>query len=174
MSSVPKGKREKHDFITSHKMYEIRRTITELAINDFGYDKEKLEERIKRFEQRTIDIDNKEKLVEKWRLKNESYYADFVQEETLITRQLLRDIVSEFELGNSIFPSGEFKTIELNEKRIHLDLCIGKVYCLKQELQYIAETLPCDINKYEHLSDQLKELAGLVKGVRRSANKYID
>ena len=38
MSGVPKSCRKKHDFETPHKLRALRKTITELAINDFGYD----------------------------------------------------------------------------------------------------------------------------------------
>ena len=82
MSSVPKSRREKHDFLANHKLKQIRKRITELAINDFGYDKEKLEKQIQRFSEHIGEFEGKEETIRKKREKNVSFYADFVEEET--------------------------------------------------------------------------------------------
>ena len=181
MSSVPKSRREDHDFMASHNLREIRKRITELAVNDFGYDKDRLEEKIKKFEDGlNIEPERKKEIVERMRKKNESYYADFVEEETKETRAILRKVVQEFELGNSIFPSGDTKYMEFCEKRKHLDEAIGWLFCLKQELQYIAETLPGDKNRFASLAGdpnndggEIEKEISLIKGVRRAANKFL-
>ena len=90
MSSVPKSKRKKHDFETPHKLHNLRLKVTELAINDFGYDKQKMEEKIHRFETGLFDFERKAEAVARMRQKNEKYYTDFVQEETVITRDMIR------------------------------------------------------------------------------------
>ena len=173
MSSVPKSRREKHDFLANHKLKQIRKRITELAINDFGYDKEKLEKQIQRFSEHIGEFEGKEETIRKKREKNVSFYADFVEEETIITRQILRDAVFEFELGNSIFPSGEALLVEYCERRKHLNNAIGHLNCLKQELCFIAETLPGDKNRYDNITAEIKEEIALIKGVRKAANKYL-
>ena len=184
MSSVPKSKREDHDFMADHNLRELRKRITELAINDFGYDRDRLEEKIKKFEESLVNIEpeRKAQIVERMRKKNESYYADFVEEETVETRAILRKAVQEFELGNSVFPSGDAKIAEYCDKRRHLNEAVGWLKCLKQELQYIAETLPGDKNRFESLTgvEDDKENKGaieieisLIKGVRRAANKFL-
>ena len=184
MSSVPKSRREEHDFMASHKLREIRKRITEMAINDFGYDKDRLERKIKKFEEGLVNIkpERKEEIVARMRKKNESFYADFVDEETEVTRDLLRKAVIEFELGNSVFPSGNARFMEYCDRRRHLNEAIGWLFALKQELQYIAETLPGDKNRFEYLTGKPddKEKKGeieaeisLIKGVRRAANKFL-
>ena len=45
--------------------------------------------------------------------------------------------------------------------------------CLKQELCYIAETLPGDKNRYDNITAEIKEEIALIKGVRKAANKYL-
>ena len=172
MSGVPAGRREAHDFLANHHLTELRKLITELAINDFGYDREKVQKKIEHFSQ-WYKNDNKDEIVARMREKNESFYEDFVQEETTITRQILRDTVAEFEMGNSIFPSGEALLEEYKEKRLHLDRAVGHLNVLKQELQYIADTLPGDKNRYETLIKTIEKEISLVKGVRRAANKYL-
>ena len=174
MGSVPKSKRKKHDFETPRKLHKLRLTVTELAINDFGYDQQRFEEKIQRFENNVTNFERKEEMVARMRKKNESYYADFVAEETIITRDIARRIICEFEIGNSIFPTGEAKVAEFRKRREHLDECIGWLFSLKQELQYIAEVLPCDINKFAFVSQEIEAIIGMVKGVRRSANRFLN
>lgn len=175
MSSVPKSRREEHDFQAFHKLREIRKAVTDLAINDFGYDREKLEEKIKRFESSltSLDPEKKAEVVERMRRKNESFYSDFVDEETTETRDILRKAVFEFELGNSVFPSGEAKLMEYCERRKHLNKAVGWMNCLKQELLYIAETLPGDKNRYKSLTEEIETEISMIKGVRRSANRFL-
>ena len=172
MSNVPKGRREKHDFLATHNLIRLRKEITELAINDFGYDQERQERRIEKFEVWARE-NGKEDVVERMREKNESFYADFVEEETRVTRQILRDAVAEYELGNAIFPSGDTAEEELHERRMHLNRALGHLHVLIQELQYIADILPCDKNKYENLAQTIKEEIKLIKGVRRAGNKFL-
>ena len=173
MSGVPKSRREKHDFLASHKLKQIRKHITELAINDFGYDRDRLEKQIQRFSEQIGDFEGKEKVVARKREKNLSFYADFVEEETIETRKILRDVVREFEHGNSIFPSGEALLVEYCERRKHLNNAIGYLFTLKQELQYIADTLPGDKNRYDAIIADVAEEIALIKGVRKAANKYL-
>jgi len=124
MSGVPQSRRKKHDFETPHKLRQLRTKITELAINDFGYDKERLELKIQKFENGVTDFERKADVVASMRRKNENFYTDFVQRETDVTVNMARKIVTEFELGNSIYPSGEAKVAEFRERRKHLDECM--------------------------------------------------
>jgi phosphotransacetylase len=174
MSSVPKSHRKEHDFVAVHNLHKIRKCITELAIYDFGYDKDRFEKMVNKYAERIKeDSGKKQEIVERMRKKNESFYADFVEEETKITRDILRNVVSEFELGNSIFPSGDAKLMEYCERRKHIDLAIGWMFVLKQELQYIAETLPGNKNRYENIINEIAKEISLMKGVRRSSNKFL-
>jgi len=172
--SVPKSRREHHDFIAGHKLRQLRLKITELALYGFGYDKDRFEKRIEKFERSIkLEPEKRKTIVEKMRLKNQSFYADFIKEETKETRKIMRAVVCEFELGNSIYPSGDNVLIEYCEKRKHLNNSIGWLYCLKQELQYIAEVLPVDKNRFEPITKEIKEEISLIKGVRKSSNKYL-
>ena len=175
MSGVPQSRREQHDFQATTNLRNIRREITELAIHDFGYDKARLETQLKNFEERVskLDTDRKAEIIASYREKNESFYADFAEEETKVTRDLLRQAVCEFEIGNSIFPAGQTKILEYCERRKRMDIAIGYLKALKQELMYIAETLPGDKNRYEKLNDRIDEEISLIKGVRQSANRFL-
>ena len=169
MSSVPKGRRKQHDFVATHNLIKLRKTITELAISDFGYDREKFEKKIEEFERWSGNTEAAERM----RARNESYYTDFVEEETKVTRQILRETAAEYEMGNSIFPSGDTTMEEYKERRLHLNRAIGHLHMLIQEMQYIADILPSDKNRYERLVEEIRQEIRLIKGVRRAANKFI-
>lgn len=55
---------------------------------------------------------------------------------------------------------------------MHQDLAIGQCYRLVQELQYAIETLPVDMNTYFRFSAQIQKEIDLIKGWRKSDNKF--
>lgn len=173
MSNVPKSKRKKHDFETTRQMTQLRRDITEIAINDFGFDADRYQKMIDRYAAVRKDQPNVEVTVAKMQYKHDSFYDAFIEDETKVIMQIWRDIVREFEIGNSIFPSGTALIAEYCERRLHLDRCIGHIRELQSEIQFIGETLPVDKNKYDNLAERIKSLVALVKGVRQSSNRFL-
>ena len=173
MSNVVKSKRKKHDFETVKQMRGLRHDITQAMVIDFGYDPEKYQKMIEKFAVRFQNVPNHEKVINRMQIKHDSFYQQFVYKETEIILDIWKDIVKEFEMGNSIFPSGQAVLEEYKERRLHLDRCIGHIHVLRLELQYIAETLPCDKNKYDNFAERLKTLIALVKGVRQASNKFL-
>lgn len=173
MSNVPKSKRKKHDFETTKQMTLLRRDITELAINDFGYDPDRYQKMIDRYAYARKDQPNVEIAVAKMQARHDSFYEAFIEDEGRYLIGVWRDIVREFDAGNSIYPSGKALIAEYCERRLHLDRCVGYIRDLKDELQYIAETLPVDKNKYDNLADRIGALIALVKGVRQASNKFL-
>lgn len=61
---------------------------------------------------------------------------------------------------------------ELVERRLCQDRAIGQCYRLTQELQYAIETLPVDVNKYLRFADMIQTEINLIKGWRKSDNKF--
>lgn len=173
MSTTPKSKRKKHDFLTTKEMTALRKEITELAMNDFGYDRERYGKQIARFREARANDPNIEKTVEKMRFKQESFYDEFIQFETIEILEIWRHIASEFERGNSIYPTGEALLEEYKERRLHLDRCIGYLFDLQVEIEYIGQTLPVNKNRYDNLADKIKDLVGKVKGVRQASNRFL-
>ena len=171
--SVVKSRRTPHDFETPRKLMQIRKAITEMGMHGFGYDKERYEARIQKFAESVTNFERKDEIVASMRAKNQAYYADFAKEEIKVTRDFVRKMACEFEMGNSIFPSGLAKVAEFRERRKHLDECIGWLHATKLELQYIAEILPVDKNKFVNISKDIEQAIVMVKGVRRAANKFL-
>ena len=173
MSNVPKSRRKQHDFETTRQMTQLRKDITEAVINDFGYDTDRYQKMIDRYAYARRDQPNVAETVAKMQAKHDSFYDAFIEDETRVVMQIWRDIVKEFELGNAIFPSGKALLAEYCERRLHFDRCIGHIRVLRSELQFIAETLPVDKNKYDNLAERIISLIALVKGVRQSSNRFL-
>ena len=72
-------------------------------------------------------------------------------------------------MANSIYPS---IPEELTERRICQDKAIGQCFRLLQEIQYTIEILPINIEKYVRFIDGINKEISLLKGWRKSDNKF--
>ena len=169
--SVIKRKRKESQFEVFHNMTKMRQEVTDLLLRDFGYKPDKTMAKInKRFGNREYEeFSQSEKTQYDNFVRKETAFAEwFIVDERQTVVNCLRDINKEAYLANSIYPTS---TEELIERRLHQELAIGHCYRLVQELQYIAETLPVDINKYLRFADMIDTQISLLKGWRKSDNK---
>lgn len=170
--SVLKRKRKQSQFEVFHHLYQTRREITDYLLRDFGYNAQKAEGKLLH----RLGIDNPETMTENQReqyerekRRNEAFAAWFIKDERQVVVDCLREITKEVFLANSIYP-----TIpeELARRRLHQDEAIGQCYRLIQELQYAIETLPVNVNTYTRFAEMLQTQANLIKGWRKSDNKF--
>ena len=70
--------------------------------------------------------------------------------------------------ANSIWPSCQ---LELDARRLELDKAIAACWMLMDELQYVAEALPADFNKFTKLALKIEELVNKIKALRKSDAK---
>ena len=173
MSNVPKSKRKKTDFETTKQLTRLRADITQIIILDFGYDPEKYQKMIDKAKERFSHLKNADDVIRRMQTKHDSFYSQFIYKETDVILDIWQKIASEFEMGNSIFPTGAALMEEYKERRLHFDRAIGHLHSLRLELQYIAETLPVDKNKYDRLAERIIVLTSMVKGVRQSSNRFL-
>ena len=172
--AVPKGKRRLSRFEAQHHFFKLRDSVTELMINDFGFDLEKYHARIEQVRQRNAHSPNCDKIVERYVKRANSFNRWFIDKECDAVLEILRIIESEFTFGNSIYPSETpAKIDEFKERRKHIDAAIAECYVLKQELQYIIRTLPVDINKYARFAHDIDDQISLYKGVRQADNRLL-
>lgn len=73
-------------------------------------------------------------------------------------------------MGNTVFP--EYYS-EFIERRLQLDRAMEYCNALQDELQFIAETIPCDKNKYMNIVLELNKLYNYIKSLRASDNKFL-
>ena len=81
----------------------------------------------------------------------------------------MRALVAEITMANSIFPTN---LAECDERRLHQDRALGYCHVMLQELQFIIEALPVNVNKYVRYADSIQLEIALIKGWRKSDNKY--
>lgn len=170
--SVLKAKRKSSQFEVFHHFYKTRKEITDLLLRDFGYDLERAEKRVaKMFGGKPYEELTPEEKVryDKLKAKNEAFDNWFIEDERKCIVDCLREITKEVFTANSIYPT---VMEELVERRLCQDRAIGQCYRLTQELQYAIETLPVDVNKYLRFADMIQTEINLIKGWRKSDNKF--
>lgn len=170
--SVLKAKRKSSQFEVFHHFYKTRKEITDLLLRDFGYDLERAEKRVaKLFGGKPYEELTPEEKVryDKLKAKNEAFDNWFIEDERKCIVDCLREITKEVFTANSIYPT---VMEELVERRLCQDRAIGQCYRLTQELQYAIGTLPVDVNKYLRFADMIQTEINLIKGWRKSDNKF--
>ena len=174
MSTVPKSRKKPSRFETSHHFYKLRNEVTTLALLDFGFSEEKYRKMIDRYRETHQSAADVDAVVERFEKKCESFNRHFIDREGDKVLDLLSNISYEFTMGNSIYPSETpAKILEFLIRRYHMNKAIGNCYALKQEINYILETLPVDIDKAERFDDAINEQVKLFKGVRQSDNRFL-
>lgn len=170
--SVLKAKRKPSQFEVFHHFYKMRKEITDLLLRDFGYDLERADSKaLKMFSGKPYEeLTPEEKArYDKVKAKNEAFVEWFIHDERQVVVDCLRTIGEEIFVANSIYPTC---MEELIERRIRQDRAVGQCYRLTQELQYAIETLPVDVNKYLRFADLIQTEINLLKGWRKSDNKF--
>ena len=174
MSNVPKGRRDESRFEAQHNYFNLRKEVTALVLNDFGFSEEKYKAKMLHYRAAHANDPNIEGIVARWERKNESFKRWFIDEEGRAVIDIMRDIQRHFSIGNSIFPSDTpARLMEFLVRRYHMNRAIGLCFSLKQELNYAIRTLPVDINKYERFAVMIDKQIALYKGVRQADNRLI-
>jgi len=171
--SVLKNKRKASQFEVFRHLTSLRKDITDLLLRDFGYNKGKADKYLsKMFSGKPYDeLTDAEKIhYDKTKRRNEAFHEWFIVEQRKVIIDSLREIQKNVYMANSIYPT---YMEELIERRIHQDRAIGHCYNLVQELHYIIETLPVNINVYLRFADEIQTEIDLIKGWRKSDNKFL-
>jgi len=140
-------------------------------LNDFGYNVERARSRLDRsFGARDTLSQTQQTNYDKRLTKIIAFAAWFIPKEKEAVADCLREIAACIYGANSIYPRYQE---ELIERRLLQDKAIGQCYRLTQELQYAIETLPVDVDKYTRFAEMIQEEINLLKGWRKSDNKFI-
>lgn len=170
--SVLKSKRKPSQFEVFHHLNKMRKEVTDLLLRDFGYDLDKAVKKVETtFGGRPYEELSPDEKVryEKLMGKNTAFAEWFIADERKVIVDCLRNITEEVYVANSIYPTYRE---ELVERRVHQDRAVGQCYRLTQELQYAIETLPVDVNKYLRFAEMIQTEINLLKGWRKSGNKF--
>lgn len=169
--SVPLHKRKKSPFECRDYVIEMRKEVTKLILQDFGYRQNRFLNYIsKSFQNRPYEAltQSEKQRYDYMYNKLISFNKWFIKDERQKVVDCLRNIVKEVNIANNTYPTCYH---ELKVRREHIEEAIGWCYTLTQELQYIIETLPVDINKYNRFAMMIDHQIELLKGWRQSDNK---
>lgn len=170
--SVKKSKRKESQFEVFHHLYKMRKEVTDLLLRDFGYSESKAEKyRDKMFGDKQYDelTDSEKTAFDRRKKRDEAFEEWFIIDQRKAVVDKLREITGLVYQANSIYP---VYGCELMERRLLQDKAVGLCYGLMQELQYAIETLPVDINKYTRFAEMMQTEINLIKGWRKSDNKF--
>ncbi len=112
--------------------------------------------------------DGYNKSIQKQQERYKEFIEWFIPDEQKEILRIMRSMIHEIFLANEIHP--QF-ICECDERRIHQDLALGYCENLIQELQYIINTLPVNVEKYEEITKMIMHEQVLLKGWRKSDNK---
>ncbi len=170
--SVPKGKRKESQFEVIKHFYRLRKDITDLLLRDFGYSQKKAQKKLEKlFGGKPYgELSETQQNHYNQRIaRNEGFEEWFIGYQRDTIMDCIRNATEYIFTANSTYPS---IPEELVERRIYQDKAIGQCYRLLQELQYTIETLPVDIEKYVRFTDSINKEINLLKGWRKSDNKF--
>ncbi len=166
--SVLKAKRKPSPFEVEHHAYKIRAVITDLALRKFGLKEYVPRARPPDYEKWSESQKNGyDKSIQKNIERYNAFVEWFIPDEQKEILHIVREMIHEIFLANEIHPQ---YLCECNERRVHQDLALGHCENLIQELQYVITTLPVDVEKYENITNMIKQEQALIKGWRKSDN----
>ncbi len=170
LSNIPKSKRSESKLEVLHRAYALRRKITAELIATFGYSQRKLEEHVQKMTSYIQDPEEHEKMCKAIREVQDSFASWFVKRERDRVADFCQGITEHLRAANTIWPTN---MSEYEERRLEMDralICCNK---LQDELQYIAETLPADKNKYMNIVLEVQAEFDMIKKLRQSDNRFL-
>ena len=160
MSEIPLHKRKKSSLDVQHNIYKIRREITLNLMETFGYSKQKFERHVKKAVAFIHNDEDRKAREDQLRQREEGFDLMFIEHERVRILDMVCEISTHIRKANTIYPS---YMCEWLERRMELTRAMEACNALQDELQYIAETLPADKNKYMNI---VLELEGEFRGIR--------
>ena len=107
-------------------------------------------------------------------LRNERFNLWLIKEECHAVATHNNNLTSNLRMANTIFPDSKLPTFiaELNERRVCMDRALGACNVLQDELQYIAEAVYADKNKFTALTLDIEALFNKIKAIRQADNRF--
>lgn len=171
MSDIPKSERSESSLETQHLVYALRRRITTELLTSFGYSEKKLEEHVRKV---TAYIKGKEERKARQEMllaMMQEFSMWLIEYERDDIADITREISRHLRQANSIWPNYYAEYIE---RRLELDRARECCNALQDELQYIAEQLPADKNRYMGIVLDIEEIYNKIGSLRQSDNRFLD
>lgn len=166
--SIPKHERAPSRLDAQHMARKISMEITTELARTFGYSKAKFEKRIETVTKYLPPGPDREQAAAQIREQEQGFNLWLIEQERRRMHDLSREIPLHLRAANSIWPSCQ---MELDARRLELDKAIAACRKLQDELQYVAETIPADFNKYTGIVLEIDKLVAYIKNLRKSDAK---
>ena len=169
MSNIPKSKRSESKLEALHRAYALRKKITAGLMATFGYSQKRLEAHVQKMTAHVQDAEEREKMCKCIREVQDSFDSWFIKRERDRIADFCQGITEHLRVANAIWPT---TTSEYEERRLEIDRTLVCCAKLQDELQYIAETMPADKNKYMNIVLEIDTEAGLLRALRKADNRF--
>lgn len=170
MSDIPKSERTESRLRAQHQAYQIRARITAELMASFAYSQKKQEAHIRKMVQHVKDPEAREEMTKAIREQEEDFACWFIKRERDRVADFCQGIASHLRAANTIWPT---YMNEFLERRLEMDRAMECCNQLQDELQYIAEVLPADKNKYTGIVLDVQAEFETIKALRQSDNRFL-
>lgn len=170
MSDIPKSKRKKSKLQASVDALNIRTELGNELLMSFALSPKRMTSAV---EKATRGIKSPEEKAARAEIVQKAYdgFAPwFIERHRSRVDDLCCDICQHIRAANSIWPSYRF---EFNDRRREWNQALVACNKLQDELQYIAETIPADKNKYTNVVLEIDALVEKIKRLRQSDNRFL-
>lgn len=169
MSDIKQGERAESKLRAQHQAYRVREMITAELMSSFGYSEKRLEKHIRQITSHIRDDQTRADTSEKIRQLEEYFSCWFIKEERSRILKHCQDISIHIRKANTIWPD---YWAEFYERRLEWDRAMACCNALQDELQYLADALPADKNKYMAIVLECETLFEMIKSLRQSDNRF--
>lgn len=165
MSDIKKNNRKESKLQAIHDAYKIRTAVTILAEHNFYMTLSKVEDKVSKTIAGRTEADKK--------LIRNNMYNFYRRQINRITDKVIKnasDIAEHLAKANTIYPT---YMSEFEERRLEMDRALECCNALQCELQYAAECLYSDKNKYTNLVLDIQKEFNAIKKLRQSDNRFL-
>lgn len=169
--SVVKRNRKESNFKFYYQAVELRKSIVFLLLRDFG-----VKSRIRNIEfykTKMEEVDAKlfGELLDKYDIQNipEEYPSWLIDRFRNSILDICQKMVKSITCAYTLWPTNQ---VEYEEKRLWQDRAIMMCEALLQEMTLAIDILPVNANKYVNYVNMIEEEIRLLKGWRKSTNKF--
>lgn len=154
--SVLKYRRNLSELEFYNNSKKLRKEVTLYLLKDFG-----IKDKIRNYKNdKTGDTNRIIEVFPEWII---DYFRNSVMD-------LLRNLNHNITAANSIYPNNE---TEFYQRRCFQNAAIGNCEQLLQEMQYILDVIPVDVNRILRYTNTIEREIILLKGWRKSDNKIL-
>lgn len=172
MSVLAKDRRESPLRVLTHWM-EVRLSFKRLFVFNFGYDKKKVIQEVRR-EYRVYEPTDQMKphrleLFKAVIAMNEKAALEILEDSRKFLMDGFRQVEDHIYIANTIYPT---TPEELSLRRCHQDEALGICFSMMKELEFIMRAMPVHSEKFPPYIQMLNEELSLLKSWRSSNNKF--